>query len=172
MHRWIPWQREWLEPPTLYFDRGTLILHPPPRGKDWLDYATWDDRIERFRIPASDYRRVVELLQAAGTPLMDKAANFAALDLTPSLTMPPYPHQQEALRVWEQAGGRGVVVLPTGGGQNLSGPTGDGSNRAQYFSDGADAGFNASVVCPSAGGLPGCGHWVAGGVVPAIALRS
>lgn len=103
--------------PTLYFDRGTLILHPPPRGKDWLDYATWDDRIERFRIPASDYRRVVELLQAAGTPLMDKAANFAALDLTPSLTMPPYPHQQEALRVWEQAGGRGVVVLPTGAGK-------------------------------------------------------
>ncbi|MGF1991402.1 MAG: hypothetical protein RMY62_026540, partial [Nostoc sp. ZfuVER08] len=24
--------------PTLTFDRGTLILHPPPRGKAWMDY--------------------------------------------------------------------------------------------------------------------------------------
>ena len=25
--------------PTLSFDRGTLILHPPPPGKAWIDYA-------------------------------------------------------------------------------------------------------------------------------------
>ncbi|HYX18802.1 MAG TPA: hypothetical protein VE944_31420, partial [Nostoc sp.] len=42
--------------PTLNFDRGTLILHPPPRGKGWMDYATWDDRVEKFRIPAIRYR--------------------------------------------------------------------------------------------------------------------
>ncbi|MBV8885927.1 MAG: hypothetical protein JO235_18295 [Chroococcidiopsidaceae cyanobacterium CP_BM_RX_35] len=26
--------------PTLSFDRGTLILHPPPKGKAWVEYAT------------------------------------------------------------------------------------------------------------------------------------
>ncbi|MGB7248995.1 MAG: hypothetical protein WBC73_08655, partial [Phormidesmis sp.] len=31
--------------PTLKFDRGTLVLHPPPRGKAWVDFAVWDDRI-------------------------------------------------------------------------------------------------------------------------------
>jgi hypothetical protein len=36
-------------PPTLSFDRGTLLLHPPPPGKAWIDYVTWDDRVERFR---------------------------------------------------------------------------------------------------------------------------
>jgi hypothetical protein len=28
--------------PTLKYERGTLILHPPPKGKKWLDFATWD----------------------------------------------------------------------------------------------------------------------------------
>ncbi|MEM9163592.1 MAG: hypothetical protein AAGC54_11065, partial [Cyanobacteria bacterium P01_F01_bin.4] len=42
--------------PTLTFDRGTLILHPPPRGRGWIDHAVWDDRVERFRIPANQYR--------------------------------------------------------------------------------------------------------------------
>ncbi|NES73456.1 MAG: hypothetical protein F6K24_53840, partial [Okeania sp. SIO2D1] len=36
--------------PTIKFDRGTLILHPPPQGKAWVDYATWDDRVEKFRV--------------------------------------------------------------------------------------------------------------------------
>ncbi len=103
--------------PTLVFDRGTLILHPPPRGKDWLDYAIWDDRIERFRIPALHYRRLVQLLQAAGTPIVDQAGKFQVLDLIPSLEMEPYPHQREALQLWQQAQQRGVVVLPTAAGK-------------------------------------------------------
>ena len=49
-------------PPTLSFDRGTLLLHPPPPGKAWIDYVTWDDRVERFRLPALHYRPLVEAL--------------------------------------------------------------------------------------------------------------
>ncbi|MEC4852344.1 MAG: hypothetical protein SAJ12_15270, partial [Jaaginema sp. PMC 1079.18] len=29
-------------PPILTFDRGTLLIHPPPRGKALIDFATWD----------------------------------------------------------------------------------------------------------------------------------
>ena len=47
----------------LKFDRGTLILHPPPKGRSWLDFATWDDRIEKFRVSAIDYRPLVETLK-------------------------------------------------------------------------------------------------------------
>lgn len=103
--------------PTLKFDRGTLILHPPPRGKAWVDFATWDDRIERFRLPAIQYRELIETLQAEGTPFTDQAKDFAAIALTPSLEMEPYPHQQEALDAWVAAGRRGVVVLPTAAGK-------------------------------------------------------
>jgi superfamily II DNA or RNA helicase len=103
--------------PTLKYDRGTLLLHPPPRGKDWLDLATWDDRVEKFRIQGIHYRLLVETLQAAEANFVDEAKEFSALELCPSFEMEPYPHQQEALIAWKQAERRGVVVLPTAAGK-------------------------------------------------------
>jgi superfamily II DNA or RNA helicase len=104
-------------PPTLSFDRGTLLLHPPPPGKSWLDYVVWDDRVERFRALARHYRRLVEALRAEGTRFVDQAPAFEALTLVPALEMPAYPHQQAALTAWLAAGRQGVVVLPTGAGK-------------------------------------------------------
>lgn len=103
--------------PTLTFDRGTLILHPPPRSKTWIDYATWDDRVEKFRIPAIRYRSLVEALQAEATDFIDEAKAFYPLDLVASLEMTPYPHQNEALAAWKRLGRQGVVVLPTAAGK-------------------------------------------------------
>lgn len=103
--------------PTLTFDRGTLILHPPPRSKSWIDYAVWDDRIEKFRIPAWKYRGLVETLQGENTEFNDQAKAFYPLELVSSLEMTPYPHQNEALIAWKMAGRRGVVVLPTAAGK-------------------------------------------------------
>lgn len=103
--------------PTLKFDRGTLILHPPPRGKAWVDFATWDDRVERFRIPANHYRALKETLEREGTVFKDEASDFAPVDLDATLSRQPYPHQQEALQAWQTAQQRGVVVLPTAAGK-------------------------------------------------------
>lgn len=103
--------------PKLTYDRGSLILHPPPRGKDWIDYATWDDRVERFRVPAMQYRDLVLTLRDSGSDLDDQAREFQPLELRPSLEMTPYPHQREALAAWEHAGRRGLVVLPTASGK-------------------------------------------------------
>ncbi len=103
--------------PTLTFDRGTLILHPPARGRAWMDFATWDDRVEKFRIPAIQYRSLVEALQADDTNFVDEAKAFFPIELVPSLEMEPYPHQSEALAAWKLAGRQGVVVLPTAAGK-------------------------------------------------------
>ncbi|MGD1902566.1 MAG: DEAD/DEAH box helicase [Geitlerinemataceae cyanobacterium] len=102
---------------TLSFDRGTLILHPPPRGKAWMDFATWDDRIEKFRIRAIDYRPLIEALRETETAFEDNASGFDKLELAPHLPFEPYPHQTEALAAWKRAGRRGVVVLPTAAGK-------------------------------------------------------
>lgn len=102
---------------TLSFDRGTLIVHPPPKGKTWVDYATWDDRVEKFRIPAIYYRAFVEALQGEKTDFIDNARAFVTLELVSSLEKEPYPHQSEALAAWKQAGRNGVVVLPTAAGK-------------------------------------------------------
>jgi superfamily II DNA or RNA helicase len=108
-----------VRPSKLTFDRGTLILHPPPRGKAWFNFATWDDRIERFRIPAYHYRTLVEALRKEAVALDDQAAQFQTLTLNPQLTWEPYPHQQAALDAWVRARwqGVGVVVLPTAAGK-------------------------------------------------------
>lgn len=103
--------------PHLNFDRGTLILHPPPRGKAWVDYATWDDRIERFRIPAHQYRSLVETLRREQVAFEDRVTQFEALTLKLQQPFQPYPHQQEALDAWVRFGWRGVVVLPTAAGK-------------------------------------------------------
>ncbi|MEO1765234.1 MAG: DEAD/DEAH box helicase family protein, partial [Cyanobacteria bacterium J06629_18] len=101
----------------LTFNRGTLILHPPPRGKAWMDFATWDDRIEKFRIKAIEYRRLVEALQAENTDFVDEAKEFYPVEMIPGLVMEPYPHQSEALKAWKLAKRQGVVVLPTAAGK-------------------------------------------------------
>lgn len=82
-----------------------------------MDYATWDDRIERFRIPAMQYRNIVLNLRANGTELDDRAKEFCEIELVPTLKMEPYPHQQEALDAWVAAERMGVVVLPTAAGK-------------------------------------------------------
>lgn len=103
--------------PALKFDRGTLVLHPPPRGKAWIDYAVWDDRIERFRVPADKYRLLVSALKADGVRFEDKVQAFEPLDLQDNLTLTPYAHQAEALEAWKKGERRGVVVLPTAAGK-------------------------------------------------------
>ncbi|MEM9137916.1 MAG: ATP-dependent helicase, partial [Cyanobacteria bacterium P01_F01_bin.42] len=103
--------------PILSFDRGTLILHPPPRGKDWVDFVTWDDRIEKFRIPAIQYRALVQSLNQGAATYSDKARNYQTLELSAAKLRSPYPHQSEALTAWKTAGGQGVVVLPTAAGK-------------------------------------------------------
>ena len=103
--------------PKLKFDRGTLVLHPPPKGKAWLDFATWDDRIEKFRIPAIYYRPLVEALKADQKEFIDEAKEFYNLELNCVYQLEPYLHQQEALLAWRQTGRQGVVVLPTAAGK-------------------------------------------------------
>jgi superfamily II DNA or RNA helicase len=103
--------------PTLKFDRGTLVLHPPPRGKAWIDYAVWDDRIERFRVPADQYRRLVEALRAEGVRFKDEVQTFEPIELGADLGLTPYAHQQEALQAWKENARTGVVVLPTAAGK-------------------------------------------------------
>ncbi|MBB6096918.1 superfamily II DNA or RNA helicase [Deinobacterium chartae] len=106
-------------PSTLTFDRGTLVLHPPPKARSWLEHCTWDDRVERFRAPAQAYRPLLEGLRAEGVTVLDRAAAFVPLEIGPAAHPEPFVHQREALEAWTAAEGRGVVVLPTGAGKTL-----------------------------------------------------
>ena len=133
--------------PTLSFDRGTLILHPPPRGKAWVDFATWDDRVEKFRIPALQYRSLVAALKDAGTEVNDKAKGFGVQPFEKAGAREPLAHQAEALTAWLQGGRRGTDELPTNRfRQNLLGTAGDAGHPQRHADRGTDFSVDAPVV--------------------------
>src|SRR5438067_1596324 len=104
-------------PTQLLWDRGTLILHPPPRGAAWAPFATWDDRVERFRIPAHVYAELMLALRREGVAVEDRARAFREVDFQTAQGVVPYPHQEGALETWLRARRRGLVVLPTAAGK-------------------------------------------------------
>ena len=104
---------------VLSFDRGTLVLHPPPSSAAWAGIAVWDDRIERLRAPAHLYRPLLEGLERDGLEVEDRAKGFLELNLIFAQNLTPFAHQTAALNAWTQAGRRGVVVLPTGAGKTF-----------------------------------------------------
>jgi superfamily II DNA or RNA helicase len=101
----------------LIFDRGTLLLmEPPPELSSCeLPGVVWDSRVGAHRASASRYAVLCEELSRRGVRFSDSVrpagqpARFSALTLR--------PYQEAALQAWEQAGHRGLIVLPTGSGK-------------------------------------------------------
>jgi superfamily II DNA or RNA helicase len=103
---------------TLRFDAGTLSLvgfeKDDPRVPPSLK---WDARSALFRAPAMAYAPIVLALRRAGVTVTDEARRYEELAHGARVHREPRPFQTEALDAWRQAGGRGVVVLPTGAGK-------------------------------------------------------
>lgn len=109
-----------MEPLTLVFDKGTLLLkNLTPDALEHLDQVQWDSRTRGFRAPAHAYRDIVLQLRKHDIPYQDQAKNFAPLPLPLKQPITPRPYQQEACEKWMDAGQRGTVVLPTGAGKTV-----------------------------------------------------
>ncbi|MEO1233463.1 MAG: DEAD/DEAH box helicase family protein, partial [Myxococcota bacterium] len=109
-------------PVLLTFDHGTVVIPRLPAEADALrGLLTEDPRTGRLRAPGRAYRALVLGLRAAGVPYRDEARRFAPLDLAVRGDLEPFPHQQEALSAWRDAGRLGVVEMPTGAGKTVLG---------------------------------------------------
>lgn len=103
-------------PLSLRFDRGSLRLDAP-RSTRVPRYLTWDDRVGAWRTEALRYLLVREDAAAYHFTLDDQAPRFFDCPtLRPGLPR-LRPDQQAAVEAWERAGGRGVIVKPTGTGK-------------------------------------------------------
>ena len=105
----------------LEFDRGTILVHGDRDQVDALSLpgCTFDHRVALYRAPARRYREIITLLTDQGLPYRDDARSYEKLDLSFQSDRSPFPYQQEAVDAWWNAGGRGVVVLPTGSGKTF-----------------------------------------------------
>jgi superfamily II DNA or RNA helicase len=104
----------------IQFDSGTLIVNNADDDV-WqsLPGVQFDPRTNVHRAEARHYRVIVEALRDKQIPFTDTARNYQPLECNLQSTRTPFPHQKEALSTWWNAGGRGVVVLPTGTGKTF-----------------------------------------------------
>lgn len=102
---------------ALGFEAGTLVVDGLAQGASVPQCLTWDDRIERFRAQAIDYRLVLAGLLRSGHTVVDQAREYVEVGFALRERLEPYEHQREALAAWKAAGKRGLVVLPTGAGK-------------------------------------------------------
>jgi superfamily II DNA or RNA helicase len=87
-------------------------------GKPSLVY---DRRLGGYRTLALAYRSVRERLERERYQVATDFDPTPSLPFEPRLTPAPRPYQLQALAAWTAAGGRGLVVLPTGSGKTLVG---------------------------------------------------
>jgi superfamily II DNA or RNA helicase len=107
-------------PIHLAFDGGTLVVTgPDPERLAVLPYCRSDARINAYRAEAIHYRALVEHLRREQIPYKDEARAYQPTAWPLRTSRDPFPHQTEALQTWWNAGGRGVVVLPTGTGKTF-----------------------------------------------------
>src|SRR5262249_1328596 len=102
----------------LAFDHGTILVEGLNDGDDLgLPGVTYDARVDAFRAEAIWYRAIVQHLRDRQIRYTDAARAYEPEKWSLRVTKDPFPHQTEGLKAWWAAGGRGVVVLPTGTGK-------------------------------------------------------
>jgi len=104
----------------LAYDGGTLVVTgPDPERLASLPHVRFDARTCVHRAEAIHYRALVEHLRREQIPYHDAARAYQPTPWPLRASRDPFPHQTEALAAWWAAGGRGVVVLPTGTGKTF-----------------------------------------------------
>ena len=105
-------------PIQLAFDGGTLVVTgAEPERLAALPHVQFDQRAGVYRAEGRHYRALVEHLRRERIPYEDRARAWQPVEWRQRTSRDPFPHQREALEAWWSAGGRGVVVLPTGTGK-------------------------------------------------------
>ena len=107
---------------TLAYNEGTLLLDglSPKEVGGLFAEGIWkpDTRVGKFRTDAFMYVEVVQLLQERlGSSFSAQVAKPAEIRWPKVDLHKPRRDQAEAISAWLDAGGRGLVVMPTGSGK-------------------------------------------------------
>jgi len=103
------------------FAAGTLEIREVEDPSLLPPDCVWDQRTDCHRAPAQAYAELLLALVQHKVSYQDQARRYVELDSGLLARRPPRPFQTEALAALREAGGRGVVVLPTGAGKSYVG---------------------------------------------------
>ena len=102
----------------LAFDGGTILIEGlPENDSGGLPGVRLDPRTGLYRAEAIWYRTIVEHLRREKVAYADEARRYDKTSWPMRVAKDAFPHQREGLDAWWSAGGKGVVVLPTGTGK-------------------------------------------------------
>jgi superfamily II DNA or RNA helicase len=102
----------------LSFEGGTVLVEGLPDGDTLgLPGLKRDVRTGLHRAEGIWYRAIVQHLLDRKIPYADSARDYDKANWPIRVAKEAFPHQVEGLDAWWKAGGRGVVVLPTGTGK-------------------------------------------------------
>ncbi|MCP8311832.1 MAG: DEAD/DEAH box helicase family protein [Candidatus Methylarchaceae archaeon HK02M1] len=104
-----------MKPAFLFFDKGSILI----RGEIRVPYATWDERVKAFRAQALYYREIFEYLKRSELDFKDYIQDLIPCPNLICNNIYLRSYQMRALRAWDEAGRRGVMVLPTGAGKTF-----------------------------------------------------
>ncbi len=105
---------------TVRFRSGTIeVVGLQPGFEGLPPEAAWDARSACHRAPAAAYADTLRALKRLDVPAVDEARRYDELPEGLVVQRAPRPYQRDAFGAWRAAGGRGVVVLPTGAGKTL-----------------------------------------------------
>lgn len=105
----------------LLFDRGTLVLENIENPANIPPQFAFDNRVDKWRVPACLYRPIIEYLIKQRIAYQDNARQYQELHCESRLTYEPHPYQREALQAWKEYKYRGIIELPTGSGKSYLG---------------------------------------------------
>lgn len=104
---------------TLRFDSGTLVLDGADQSFPAPKAFLWDERVNKWRSPAHDYRHILRDLIRREIAFVDEARGYHKFDFRSKLQVEARPYQEQALAEWKRHERCGVVILPTGAGKSL-----------------------------------------------------
>ena len=102
----------------LAFEGGTILVEGlSDRETLGLPGVRLDHRTGAYRAEGMYYRPIVEHLRREKILYKDEARQYDPASWPIRVAKQAFPHQTEGLEAWWNAGGKGVVVLPTGTGK-------------------------------------------------------
>ena len=103
---------------NINYEAGTLVLDRLQDNIAKLTESIWDERINKYRLPAYKYYNLIKELHRNNVDYIDEARNYKELNLSSKIKLDAFPYQEEALNEWVKGNKRGVVILPTGAGKS------------------------------------------------------